>query len=329
MTKKIITPGSPYFYIPKRNYVESFADQKVGVEGLYICRAIKPGIGVVRELCFPNLITDTGLDNLSWNATSTIGSSSWSRMHLGTGTTTPAFSDSALATFGKNVISNNGSDVRSNSGSSPYYGQLARTWTSSVGGATGNWTEIGISNQNTNGNLRSRALILDGGGSPTVFPVQADEQFQGTYILRFYVPLTDAPATITMSGTPYDTVCRALNATLSSGSPNTWSPLVGLISSNSQGGSIWRTGALAAITAASPAGSTINAGTMSVAASAYGAGNHYRDSSFRWGSGGSGALRTLMAPMDGASFQIEYDPVINKLTTEEVIHNQRISWARR
>ena len=167
-----------------------------------------------------NIITNLGLDAVGATGTA----ADWSRMLLGTGTATPAVTDTALQVFGVNVVASAGTSSYGNSGVSPYYGWHRKVWTSAVGGATGNWTEIGISNQNTNGNLRSRALILDNMGNPTTFPVLADEQFQGTYELRQYVPLADNPASITLSGTPYATVTRALNATLANGNSNTWSP---------------------------------------------------------------------------------------------------------
>lgn len=324
---KIITPGHPDFYINKRNYKELEVHLGVGVKGFFSGRAIKDG-HVMREFGYetpnPNLITNLGMD--------AFGSSNinFSRMHLGTGTATPAFTDTALTTFGTNVVAGNPSNSVSNSGSPDYYTRALWTWTSAVGGATGNWTEIGISNQNTTGNLRSHALILDGGGSPTTFPVLADEQFQGTYELRFYQNLTDNVQTgVMISGVPYTTTARGLyvqnspaNSLFSGANPLYPGATAGA----------WYTGALGASTASVPGGSYVS-GAATRTISSYTSGNHYIDAQERWGSGSAvGTLRTLQlqsANSGNFQWQVEYNPTIVKLTTEELILNHRRSWARR
>lgn len=322
---RIIKPGEPGFFINRRRYVESEASVGFGVEGLYIARAIKPGHGVVRERVFPNLITDLGL-----NALGTGGN--FLRMHLGTGTATPAFSDTSLGAFGVNVADVAGAAVYSAAASAPWYAQLALTWTSAVGGATGNWTEIGISNQNTNGNLRSRALILDNMGAPTTFPVLADEQFQGSYIFRTYAPASDNAQAITLSGAAYTATIRALGVTTVNANGGQWGPKLGSAaefqaSSNS---AQCFTGALAAVTAGTPGGSALGGGDATATTAAYGSGNYYRDCSYRWGSGQAvGTVRTAVVPVQSGRFQVEYNPTFSKLTTQEFIHNQRVSWARR
>lgn len=320
--KRIITPGAPDFYINRNRYIETESQVKLGIEGRYRIQAIKPGFGVVRELEFPNLITDTGINAIGGNSPGFV------RMHLGTGTAAPAFTDTALGAFGVNVQNGTGSRVGNSASSSPWFGGFTCTWESAIGGATGNWTEIGISNQNTTGNLRSRALILDGGGSPTVFPVLSDEAFRGSYTFRLYSPASDVTDNITLSGTPYTTTTRTLRMTsgwnpyLVNGTGN--SPFHG---DSSGGAPVAYTGALAAVTDNWPAGSS--AGSGAATTSAYGSGNFYRDSAFRWGSGTSGTYRTLAILYGGCAFQVEYSPTIAKLTTQELIHNHRVSWARR
>lgn len=317
------------FYINKHNYHERESSLEVGVCGIFTCRAIKPGVGVVRELTFPNLITNLGMD--------AIGSGlQFARMHLGTGTTPPAFSDTGLTNFGVNVQNADPTSATGVAASSPYYGWTRLTWLSSVGGATGSWTEIGVSSQNTNGNLRSHALIVDSGGSPTTFTVLSDEQFQGTYEFRRYVPLTDNPASITLSGTPYDTVTRALRATSVSlgwafdlmyqNHPDGFFKGASGGTDNNQT-SLW-TGSLASITSIYPGGTVISP-SPGTATSSYTSGNFYRDTSTRWGaSSGVGLIKTVSFWTQGGVFQVEYDTAINKLATQEFIHNQRVSWAR-
>lgn len=326
---KIITPGSPHFNIHRRRYHEINVATRARVEGIFTCRAIKPGVGVVREATFKNLITNKGLDSLG------AATCSFSRMHLGTGTTAPAVTDTALGTFGVNVQASNPTTVDGNSGSPDYYVWCRGTWTSTVGGATGTWTEIGISNQNTNGNLRSHALILDGGGSPTSFPVFADEQFQGTYELRIYFDNTDDARSVNISASSFTATTRRLRATepgsniLSGSNRNPFFFGTGNFHS-------WYSGGLAATTASTPTGSISSSGTSSVTVGSYSNGTYQLDTAFRWGSGVavSSSLRTVALRSQGdigaycGSVQVEYNPVIKKLTTEELILNQRRTWAR-
>lgn len=316
---KIIKP----FYINRKRYIETEGRAKIGVEGHYTIRAIKPGRGVVREISFPNLLTNLGMDALGSSPT-------FIRMHLGTGTAAPDVTDTQLAAFGVNVVNGMPSVSAGTSGSSPHFGFCRLVWTSSVGGATGTWTEIGVSNQNTTGGLRSRALILDGGGNPTSFPVLSDEQFSGVYEFRVFAPASDAKENIALSGTSYDTTTRALDVT-----GNAWHPPIAdglpIFQIGSAGGDArcW-TGGLGSVTDVIPQGS--NLGNRSgVVTDAYGAGNHYFDSGARWGSAaGVGQVRTVSLKLrGGGAFQIEYSPTFTKLTTEEFIHNQRVSWARK
>ena len=259
----------------------------------------------------------------------------FSYMHLGTGTTTPAYTDTALSNFGVSISDvtafNNGV-----SGASPHYGFSRLTWTSTVGGASGNWTEIGVSDGPTTGGLRSHALILDSFGSPTTFTVLPDEQFQGSYEVRFYAPTADVPASINLSGTPYTTVARALGVTY----PNWWGP--GLYNPQAEG--IFTPnygpfntytaspydGGLAAVTAYVPLGSVVGSGISDRLGNTYTSGNFYKDSGIRYGSGVAvGTFSTISYPMAGGGFQINYSPAITKLTTEEVVTWVRVSWARR
>lgn len=323
---KIITPGCPDFYINRRRYVEVESFARVGVEGLFEGRALKRGrvmrsFGAIRPV--PNLITNLGLNGLGANTTQ------FNYMHLGTGTTTPTFADTALGTFGVSIGTGAPtSQTASNQATSPYYVQMSMRWLSAVGGATGNWTEIGVSSQATTGGLRSHALILDGGGSPTTFTVLADEQFEGTYIFRFYVPLADAPATITLSGVSHDTVTRASQANLLS-AVNAWYPTFSRPFGGGTNGNNGYTGGLAAITSV-PTGPVGGTNEATITNATYSTDSFYQDVAFRWGSGNAvGTLGALRLHLNACSFQIGYTPSIVKLTTQELIHNQRTSWARR
>lgn len=326
---RIIKPGESGFYINRKRWHETESEVRIGVAGFFSGKAIKPGVGVMREFGqvepSPNLLTNLGMDAIG-------GGASFNRMHLGTGTATPDFTDTALTNFGVSI--SGPSSQTGVSGEAPYYGWIRLTWTSAVGGATGSWTEIGVSDQNTTGNLRSHALILDGGGSPVAFPVLADEQFQGTYEFRVYAPTADSLESIQLSGTPYDTITRALDVNKTSGGGR-WTPAVsgsgglfGVPSSSADGSNVW-SGGLVAVTSANPGGTNLGLRTTT-GASGYTNGNYYIDSFSRWGSGaGVGNIMTVRHVLSTGAFQIQYDPTITKLATEELIHNQRVHWARR
>lgn len=325
---RIITPGHPEFYINRRNYAETEACAVFGVEGFFTGQAIKPGVGVTREfgvrVPVPNLITNIGMNAIGGQ----YGLTQFSRMHLGTGTTPPTNTDSALTNFGVSVLNADPVEAYSIQASAPYYCQINRTWLSAVGGATGNWTEIGVSSQNTTGNLRSKALILDGGGAPTVFPVLADEQFQGTYSFRIYMPTADEVRSITLSGTPYTATSRAAQVTTLNATSNGWypHPSFPLFNGRPDGNNCY-TGALAAITS-QPSGAL--SGFASQTTAAYTTDSFTSNVSYRWGSGQAvGTVRTVLVHTVCSCFQIEYSPTFAKLSTQEFIHNQRYTWARR
>lgn len=323
--KKIITPGHPDFHINRKRYVEiEPAPRLFRVEGFYHGCAIKPGFGVVREfeIPVPNIITNTGLNAMA-------SGFNGRHMHLGTGTTTPSATDTALATFGVGISSF--TEQSGVSGSSPYYGWSRLTWTSTVGGATGNWTEIGVSNQATTGNLRSRALILDGGGSPTTFTVQSDEQFRGSYELRLYAPESDDTRSVNLSGTPYDVTTRAIRVTQGVWHPYVYDESPFFVLSSGTNDVAMYSGGLAAVTASNPSGSQpTSPNASSVSAATYTSDNYYRDLSARWGSGAAvGTCQTALMALRAGALQVRYDPSLTKLTTEEVIFNQRVVWARR
>lgn len=324
---KIITPGDPGFYINRRRWHERESHMAVGVEGIYTLRAIKPGVGVVRETSFHNLITNLGMDAIG-------NGGLWSSMHLGTGTTPPAVTDTGLANFGVAITNTPTSDSGA-SPTPPYYGYRRMTWTSSVGGATGVWTEIGISSGSANGNLRSRELIRDNLGNPTSFPVQSDEQFEGTYELRMYVPESDVVADISLSGVTYTTTTRPLRATGGIWAPNlTFVPgsghfgfVTGPMQTNTCAA---MNGDLAAVTDTTPSGTVVGGGNTTGITSAYVPGSYQRDYGIRFGAGVAvGSINVLRLICTTTAWQVKYHTPVNKLTTEEFIHNQRFSWVRR
>jgi hypothetical protein len=159
---------------------------------------------------FPNIILDTGL-NAMGTGSYEIG------CVVGSGNTTPAATQTALTTWVAGTTTQT-SIAETAQASTPYYGSRTVTWRFGVGVATGNLSEIGITTTSTVtalGPLFSRALIVDGGGSPTTITVLSDEMLDATYELRSYPMLTDVTDTDTIDGVIRDITIRAAIATSS------------------------------------------------------------------------------------------------------------------
>lgn len=176
----------------------------VRMAGYYKLEAI--GLdGRKRDLgTFPNLITNGGLDMLGGY------SNMFNTCAVGSGNTAPSNTDTALVTLVASTT-NAIAAVYSTQGSSPYFGSSTVTWQFPTGAAAGNLSEVGIGTAATA--LYSRALILDGGGSPTTITILSTEALNVTYIMQQYVPLTDVTGSIMLGGLSYAYTIRAALAT--------------------------------------------------------------------------------------------------------------------
>lgn len=237
--------------------------------GLFKIEAVRPD-GRVRLLAdwFPNLITDAGLNaignNLAWLTAARVG----------TGSTTPANSDTALSAFvaGANIAATN----QVAAGSPPYFGTSTLRYRFAAGDAAGNLAEVGIATQTAVGGTQfSRALILDSDGNPTTITVLSDEVLDVTYALQFIAPTSDVTDTVTIGGVDYDTTTRACDVT----NQGVWS-----VNSSTGGGpnslQVY-SGSIGAVTASAPSGTA--ASPTSQSTSSYSADSHFREGTFDFG----------------------------------------------
>lgn len=225
---KIIEPKSPF-------------TSTTTFEGYYRLQAVRPD-GRVRHDTgwFHNIITDGGLNS--------IGTSNdyLSQCRVGTGNAAPSALDTALQTQVATTTTVQSVSTGAQA-SAPYYGWLIRTWRFAAGVAAGNIAEVGVGINA--GALFSRALVLDGGGSPTTITVLSDEFLDVTYQLRIKPPLSDVVSTVNISGVTYNTTTRAMAVTNPSfwanpgqgggGGTNSWSTYngtIGAITSSPSGG---------------------------------------------------------------------------------------------
>lgn len=298
---------------------------KLGVCGFYKFEAVRPD-GSVRVLAdwFPNLITDYGLNGMG----SGTGSGQYCR--VGSGSTTPANSDTALVTQVASAIRQ--SVTVGNNSPSPYYGWWRGVFEFAVGTAAGNISEVGISGSTTGANLISRALIRDSGGTPITLTVLSDEILRVTYEFRVYVIETDVTSTLTIKGV-------STTLTVRPGEVATVGALT--IQNYLQGSQHFRfftqnnynyayVGASSGIGAinASPSGTVHQ--SLAVVHAAYITGNFYRDSTLTFGTTEAiGPIGAVMARSgDPAYWQIGFSPRINKVSGETLTITARVSWAR-
>jgi hypothetical protein len=295
----------------------------VGVEGWFKFEKFKcdadgneiPETRVIAADWFKNLITDNGLNSLKTN------SSPFTFFHVGSGSAPPAITNTQLGSFIAGVTTQT-SIQTGNSPSAPWYGFRRETRRFAAGVAAGNLAEVGVSSQETNGGLFSRALIVDSGGNPTTITVLGDESLDVTYELRFYAPVDDITGSITLNGEDYQWVSRARNANTA------WVPTSFF---GAWPGASWSSSSLTAVTS-SPSllsGSTGVSGASSVPSGPRARGNR---TDWGLGSANSGTLKTLLvetAGVSGPRFQIEFTPPVPKNSSRILSLSYEIEWSRR
>lgn len=248
-----------HIWVPKAKILEGEIGFKSGqVAGQYTIRKYKADTNeLIQEVGpFDNLITNQGLNRVG---TGIFGD----RLFIGTGTATPAVTDTQLGAYLNYTATPSPSGVWNSTilrgGSPDYWVQGAGTWRFAAGTATGTLTEVGIGwftsgTTAANHRVSSRALIVDSGGSPISITVLADEYLDVTYSLRYYPYVgSDVVQTIVISGVNYTFTTRAIGVDFSNYcSVNATAPM------NWSGDTDVRTGtaagtppALAAITATS------------------------------------------------------------------------------
>lgn len=296
---------------------------KLGLSGRYtLIKGSERGEEVVAE--FDNLITNGGLDRLGMSSNSEI----LNYCQVGTGSTTPAFTDTSLASrFASH------SSIEDTTSTGPDITNLYRTTTRRYrfnAGVFNNTviSEVGIG-WASSGSLFSRALILDSEGDPITITLLNDEYLDVVYSLRLNFPIADVTGTVSISGESYDYILRSYqrtNAThLTTLHFNGLDLLVGY------------TGELGGVITA-PSG-TLETIDVLVTTGVYTAGNYYVDiTSGQVGlndcnlPGGIKSItfarsRTSPGP-DAFRFQIQFTPAIPKTASKVMTLSFRISWGR-
>lgn len=265
---------------------------------------------------FPNLILDGGLDRMGANADYL----NWCQ--VGSGSTSPVAAQTALVNriAGTNTVQASSTGAQA---SAPYYGWSRRTYRFAQGVAAGNLSEVGVGWAST-GSLFSRALILDGGGSPTTITVLSDEVLDVTYELRRYPGTVDLTGTVVLDGVTHNWVSRASGVTAA----GVWTGASAMALDYAQSFN----GDIGAVTALNPSGTSA---IMSATPLAYSSGSYTRAATVSAGpndSNLSGGIRSIVIRSNSAAtgrYQIQFDPAIPKDNTKVLSLTIQHSWARR
>ena len=165
----------------------------IGLSGRYTIEKRNAAGEVVQTLEFDNLITDAGLER--WGTDGVID-----RCYLGSGTTPPAVTDTAMA-------ASLGVATSTTTAPGNTYSAAAATqtinlaWRAGPGVCTGDIREVGVG---WSTGLWSRALIRDTQGNPTTISKAADETLDVSYAVTLQYPTTPIVGSITIQGVSYD-----------------------------------------------------------------------------------------------------------------------------
>lgn len=306
-------------------------DFKIGLKGRYqlVVSSEARGSRVVAE--FDNIILNQGLDRIATGGCA-------SHCHIGTGTTTPSASQTGLVSFSaatSDLITI--ADIQSYVPGATPYTELIRNYRFAMGVAVGTFAEVGIAWASSGSNLFSRALILDGGGSPTTITILSDETLDVKYIFRLYSPTTDVTGSVVIGGTTFNYTIRASEIDSAS---NGWSPATFLDQGIGPGLSA---AAIKIFPASSTLGSTTGApsGTFETnttrTADTYTNGTYTRAIEGIWDltKNPSGGVKTALFAFSsssgaaaGCSMQMGFDAAIPKDNTKTLKLKASVTWAR-
>lgn len=285
---------------------------------------------------FDNLITDVGMNRVGTVTTQSLSSvnsfhSLCGRFVVGSGSNTPAFTDTALVAPVAFASADPVLDSESSSYTRGWY-EIAVRHQFGQGQAAGNLSEIGIQHTSLSGPLWSRALILDGAGNPTTITVLADDFLTCYYTLRIMIPQEDAVFNIDVDYdddgiVPTVVTARPLQAD-SSGPVSGWGLQTAATSLRAY--LQFYSGGLAVPTAINPLGSAIGVQTSTFTVVPYVTDSHQR---FLTRTNGlnehnSQELRTAQIAALMGYWQVEFDPPLQKDNTQTMQLTFGYSWAR-
>lgn len=300
----------------------------IGFEGRFKLEAFNPKTGERHSTgWFDNLILNNGLETVG-----TVAPCNGCR--VGTSGDAVDVSQTSLVANLAYTSTTVGSTIYAWDSASNEYGYFRRTYRFAAGAATGTLREVGVSYSSTSG-MFSRALIVDGSGTPTPFTVEADQILDVTYELRYYPKITDTVTVININGTDHTFTIRPDNADtkLASatnvrflGSGGTAVGMQGLSSANiSSFGGIASFGTY--LESFSGLSSTASSG---VVVSPYVNGSYERVYNYIFTPAqGSIPIVAFLFPSACGDWKATVSPAIPKDATKQLTISTKISWGRR
>lgn len=274
--KRIWIPEAPYIH--RRRLIEGeLIAPTARIQGIMHVELVHARTGLIaRQLTFPNLIVDAGLDAIGTTMIATLTN----YCAVGTGNSAPAVNQTALDVEVVRTNATGGfAEERGIDGALAYtWWKRTRVFTTAQANAT--LAEIGFFQSSSAGTMFARQLIKDELGNPTTITKTSEYELRVTYEVRWYIPAqTEYSALVNgVSETIRTRAASATNGTSQSG--HGWRP-DGDGTFNTAGFEISTlcTGSLGAVTSV-PSGALANSSSMIT--DAYVPGSYERTSLARW-----------------------------------------------
>jgi hypothetical protein len=285
-----------------------------------------PGSHRVLADWFDNLITNGGLDRLGESGTSQV----WNVCRVGSGSATPAVTDTNLAA----QVASTSTIFSTSAGlnSADAYIWRREVYQFNEGVAVGNLAEVATSWLTSGTGIFSRALIKDSFGNPTTIPVRADETLRVTWEIRQYYQTTDLTGAVIFTGNiggTYGWTSRVAGLTAGG---NNWTIQSGGGGLSPISGTIYMGGDLGPITGSPTFLATASMPTITL--DSYVNGSYQRTGTFTiplaTANNAAGITSIQFSSIRlGNTFQIKFTPSIPKTDQDVVSLKVGISWARR
>lgn len=296
---------------------------RVGLQGRFKIEAIKrDGSRRVLADWFDNLILNSGLNRIG-TASPIAGAM------VGTSNTAPDVAQTALIaqlayTTTVAVAAAHAVNTTDN------YASRIITYRFAEGVAAGNLTEVGVGW--SSGNCFSRALILDGGGSPTTLTVLSDETLDVTYELRVYPMTADVAGTLTLNAISYDTLLRTarLNTTDASDffSFISSTGMAATVGMNTDSSAKTGSGSLGDIYSTAGGSGDIEPGTYSP--QTYTSSSYLRVLRYTWGlANGTSSFYNIVFRTPIGYFKSSFTPQVPKTSANILTLDLQVTWARK
>lgn len=173
----------------------------IGISGKYKLVVRNADLSLKQETeWFDNIVTAVGLNALLSGSSPT--SQALSAV-AGSGNTTPAISDTSLASYLGACNALQSIAVSRNTATSPYSVTKTITMRSAQGGVVGNVSEVGValgSSSSSSSQLISRSLVVDSQGIQTTVPVQASEYLDVVWSFTLYMAQASGSFNMTIDG---------------------------------------------------------------------------------------------------------------------------------